>query len=146
MDSEKYLAAIESLCAADLAGGHDESDAFLSGPGYRVVPLAAAPWADDPGEQEDQVADLHALRDHISQRLNDRWGDQHPLWGMVTLRTRVDRGEEIVDPWAALSVLVDDLLLWQRPGSDRWIALGVADRGESDEARLLATASDIDPV
>ena len=65
---------------------------------------------------------------------------------MVTLRERIARGEEIPEPWAMLSVLVDELELWQPDGRGRWVAVGVADRDESDEIRLLAVVTDVDPV
>jgi hypothetical protein len=42
--------------------------------------------------------------------------------------------------------VADDLDLWQPPGSDRWIALAVGYRDDTDEVHVLAVASDIDPV
>ncbi|GAA3836687.1 hypothetical protein GCM10022403_081580 [Streptomyces coacervatus] len=133
MDSDKHLATIDALCTADLSAEYSGSDLFLAGPGYRIVRLV-------------DMDDLHVLREWISQVLNARWGEQHDPWGMPTLRVRSDRGEDIPEPWLAASIHMEQLNLWQPPGTERWIALGIADRDETDEAHLLAVASDIDPV
>ncbi|ANS63675.1 hypothetical protein SLINC_1451 [Streptomyces lincolnensis] len=58
---------------------------------------------------------------------------------------RIERGEEIPESWATMSALVDELNLWQPHGTDRWVALGVADRDPADEARLLALVTETDP-
>ncbi|MGW2719726.1 hypothetical protein [Streptomyces sp. NPDC001492] len=133
MDMDKHLATIDALCTADLSAEYIGSDLFLAGSGYRIVRLV-------------DVDDVHVLGEWISQVLNARWGEQHHPWGMPTLRVRIDRGEDIPEPWLATSILTQQLNLWQLPGTERWIALGIADRGETEEARLLAVASDIDPV
>ncbi|MET7452839.1 hypothetical protein ABZT03_13255 [Streptomyces sp. NPDC005574] len=147
MDSAELLAEIDSLCALDLAAGHGGSQLALAGPGFRVAELAVSHGlpTGDAGRRTEGVADFHALRDHLSQRLSDRWGRQQPSWGMVTLRVRLDRGEEIPEPWATVSLLVDELDLWRVEGADRWVALGVADGGPADEVRLLGVVTDIDP-
>jgi hypothetical protein len=155
MDSEKYLARLDSLCTEDLSGMvHSESAVLMAGPGYRIVPLEVShgTLTGDASQRLDTVEDFHALKEHIARVLNDRWAEHRPPWGMGTLRVRLDRGEEIPEPWAVMSVLVDELNLWQRggvdgrEGSDRWIALGIADRDETDEISLLAVASDIAPA
>jgi hypothetical protein len=143
MDSAKYLARIDSLCSA----GHSESDVVMAGPGYRVASLEVShgPVTGDAAELVQAVEDFHALKDHIAQRLDERWGAQQPRWGMQTLRIRSDRGEEIPEPWATVSAFVDELDLWQAHDGTHWIALGVADRDQSDEVQLLAVVTDIDP-
>ena len=100
----------------------------------------------DAGPRMAIVEDFYALKSRIGQELDDRWGRQQLPWGMATLKVRLDRGEEIPEPWFTTSIVTDDLDLWQPPGSDRWIALGVGYRDESDEVHVLAVASDIDPV
>ena len=148
MDSAKYLAAIDSLCVRDLSAPDGESGAYRSGPGFRIESLEASHGLrdGDAAPRMAAVGDFYALRSRIAQELDDRWGRQHEPWGMCTLTVRLGRGEEIPEPWHLTSIVTDDLSLWQPPGSDRWIALGVAYRDESDEIHVLAVASDVDPV
>lgn len=148
MDSAKYLAAIDSLCVRDLSAADGESGAYRSGPGYRIESLEASHGLrdGDPAPRMAAVGDFYALKSGIAQALDDRWGRQQLPWGMITLKTRLDRGEEIPEPWLTTSIVADDLDLWQPPGSDRWIALGVGYRDETDEVHVLAVVSDIDPV
>jgi hypothetical protein len=61
------------------------------------------------------------------------------------VRLRLSRGEEIPEPWATLSLLTDELDVWQVAGAGRWVALGVADRDRADEIRLLAVVTEIPP-
>jgi hypothetical protein len=147
MDTATYLAGIDSLCTGDLTTEHGESDAFMAGSRYRIVSLAASHGSPtgDVSERQQRVDDLHALKEHIALTLNARWGDQQPPWWMGTLVVRIDRGEEIPEPWATVSALVDELGLWQPPGTDRWLALGVADGDLDDEVHLLALVTDVDP-
>ncbi|WP_020140492.1 hypothetical protein [Streptomyces sp. 351MFTsu5.1] len=148
MDSAKYLAAIDSLCARDLTAADGGSGVYLSGPGYRIESLEVSHGLrdGDAAPRRAAVGDFHALKSRIAQELDHRWGRQHQLWGMCTLTVRLERGEAIPEPWRLTSIVTDDLSLWQPPGSDRWIALGVACKDESDEIHVLAVASDIDPV
>jgi len=148
MDSAKYLAAIDSLCARDLSAADGEPVPYGAGPGYRIESLAVSHGTrtGDAVRRMAAVEDFYALKSSIAQQLDDRWGRQQPTWGMGTLKLRVERGEEIPEPWVTTSIVTDDLDLWQPPGSDRWIALGVAYRDGSDEVHVLAVASDIDPV
>ncbi|MGW3730478.1 hypothetical protein [Streptomyces sp. F001] len=64
---------------------------------------------------------------------------------MLTLRVRGERGEEIPEPWATVSVLMDGVYVWEARGTGRRVAVGVADRDESDSARLLAVGTATDP-
>ncbi|MGW0334930.1 hypothetical protein ACWD0J_24185 [Streptomyces sp. NPDC003011] len=147
MDSATYLARIDSLCTGDLAAAHGESDAFMAGPGYRIESLAASHElpTDDAARRAPVVEDFHALKEHMSLMLNARWGEQQSPWWMGTIVVRIDRGEPIPEPWATVSALVDELNLWQPPGTERWLALGVADRDLDDEVHLLAVVTDTDP-
>lgn len=147
MENANYFAMIDSLCADGLAAEHDESDDFMAGRGYRIVSLAVSHGSrnGDGSGRSVVVDDFHALKDHMSRLLNCLWGDQHPLWWMGAIVMRIDRGEVIPEPWATLSTLVDEVDLWQPPGTNRWLALGVADRDFDDEVHLLAVVTDTDP-
>lgn len=147
MDSAKHLARIDSLCSADLAAEHGGPDVVVAGPGYCVVTLDASHGTrtGDLAHRRETVDDVHAQKDHITLLLDDRWDPQQPPWGMGTLVVRIERGEDIPEPWATMSALVDELSLWQPHGTDRWLALGVADRDPADEVRLLALVTETDP-
>jgi hypothetical protein len=147
MDSATYLATIDSLCTGDLAAEHGESDAFMAGPGYRIVSLTASHGLStgDAWQRVEAVDDFHALKEHLSLMLNVHWGEQQPPWWMGTIVVRIDRGEVIPEPWATVSTLVDELSLWQPPGTNRWLALGVADRDLDDEVHLLALITETAP-
>ncbi|HZX36816.1 MAG TPA: hypothetical protein VFF37_00495 [Streptomyces sp.] len=149
MDIVRYLATIDLLRARELPRQRDRSVVGMEGPGYHLIDLAMSEGlrTDDDGSRRARTAeDFHDRGEELTGELNDRWGRQHHPWGMVTLRERIARGEEIPEPWAMLSVLVDELELWQPDGRGRWVAVGVADRDESDEIRLLAVVTDVDPV
>ncbi|OIJ93682.1 hypothetical protein BIV25_23410 [Streptomyces sp. MUSC 14] len=135
MDIAKCLSAVESLCTGEFPEA-----------GHRTVELATSHGtrADDALNRELTAADFHACREALAQRLHDRWGRQHPC-GQQTVRLRVARGEEIPEPWATLSLLTDELDVWQPTGTGRWLALGVADRDDTDEIRLLAAVTATPP-
>ncbi|MGW2212507.1 hypothetical protein [Streptomyces sp. NPDC001781] len=119
----RHLAALDRLRARDLPA---------AGAGHHTVEL-------EPGQGPGPAADdLHALRVAIAQRLSARWGEAPP-WGQLTLRLRLARGEEIPEPWATLCLRTDELDVWQ--AEERWLAVGVADRDETDAIRLLATVT-----
>ncbi|MGW2384749.1 hypothetical protein [Streptomyces sp. YU58] len=147
MDSVKHLARIDSLCSGDLAAEHGGPDVVLAGPGYCVVRLATSheTRTGDRAYRAEAVQDLHALKEHFTLLLDDRWGRQQVPWGMGTLVVRVERGEVIPEPWASMTALVDELNLWQPHDTDRWVALGVADRDPGDEIHLLALVTETDP-
>ena len=128
MDSANRLAAIDSLCARDLTAADGEPVPYAAGPGYRIESLEVSHGTrtGDATRRMAAVADFYALKNSIAQQLDDRWGRQQPLWGMNTLRVQGERGDGIPEPWATTSSVADDLDLWRPPGSDGWIALGVA--------------------
>ncbi|MBV7696513.1 hypothetical protein [Streptomyces sp. TRM70350] len=136
------LDTIDRLCSRPFPAEHGWSDVGREGPGYYITELGAA----DPycAHGERTAEDVEAFREGIARRLNERWG-ANPLWGMLTLRVRGERGEEIPEPWASISALADDLYVWQATGTGRWVALGVADGDETDPARLLAVVTEVDP-
>ncbi|MEU3251061.1 hypothetical protein [Streptomyces sp. NPDC006997] len=140
MNIARCLEAIDRLCSRPFPAEHGWSDVGRGGPGYWLAELAAG--AADMGEHT--ADDVEAYREGIAQRLDARWGAAPP-WGTVTLRVRGERGEEIPEPWATVSVLVDEVSLWQDTGTGRWIALGVTDRGDTEAPRLLTVVTDTDP-
>ncbi|WP_262061838.1 hypothetical protein [Streptomyces sp. STR69] len=132
----KHLATIDRLCAQEFPAEPSTSGRCTAGPGYFTVELET--------DQELTADDFDALRQGIAERLNDRLGEQLP-WGQLTMMVRMERGEEIPEPWARLAVRTDALDVWQTPDTGRWIALGVADRDDQDEIQLLVTVTETDP-
>ncbi|MEW2131426.1 hypothetical protein [Streptomyces sp. NPDC005435] len=126
----RHLAAIDRLRAPDLPEG---------GAGYRTVVLETGRGT-GPETRERVAGDLHALREAIAARLDERWGGG-PAWGLLTLRVRLARGESIPEPWATLCLRTDELDVWQVGERGMWVAVGVADRDAEDEAELLATVT-----
>ncbi|MFE4721806.1 hypothetical protein ACFRLW_36420, partial [Streptomyces sp. NPDC056728] len=84
-----------------------------------------------------------ADRDGLSSMLTERWGEPQwfSLWS-VSLRA-VEGGEDIPEPWAALSAYVPDVQVWQADG--RWIVLGIPLGAEDLPFRLVAAVTDVDP-
>ncbi|MFD5569260.1 hypothetical protein [Streptomyces cadmiisoli] len=142
MNIARCLDTIDQLCLRPFPAEHGWSDAGREGPGFHMAQLAAG--TSDRAHGAAQAADLDACKEGIAQRLHARWGATHP-WGMLTLRTRGERGEEIPEPWASLSVLADEVYVWRAAESGRWVAVGVTDREETGAARLLAVVTDTDP-
>ncbi|MET8829358.1 hypothetical protein ABZX40_25880 [Streptomyces sp. NPDC004610] len=144
MDIAQCLDTIDQLCARPFPAAHGWSHLGREGPGFFLTG-----WTDgtDGTADAEDAEDLEALRDALAQRLDARWPSQ-PRLGTATLRVRLERAEEIPDPWATLAVLLDDLDLWEAAEHGRWIALGV-NRGEAEEAvpgRLIAAVTDVPPV
>ncbi|WEO98778.1 hypothetical protein A6P39_034700 [Streptomyces sp. FXJ1.172] len=146
MDIAKCLSVIGSLCAGELPLEDGGSQAGAAGAGYRTVELETShETREDLARTRERTAeDFQACRDAIAERLDHRWG-RRALWGQLTVRVRLSRGEEIPEPWATLALLTDELDLWQEPETGRWVALGVAHRDEADETRLLATVTETPP-
>ncbi|WP_427923915.1 hypothetical protein [Streptomyces sp. cg40] len=132
----KHLAAIDRLCAQEFPAEPSASGRCAAGPGHFTVELET--------DQELTADDVDALRQGLAERLNDRLGEQLP-WPQLTVRVRMERGEEIPEPWAALADRTNALNVWEAQDTGRWIALGVADRDEEDAIRLLVAVTDIDP-
>ncbi|MFE2265169.1 hypothetical protein [Streptomyces griseosporeus] len=146
MDIAQYLAVIDRLCSRAFPAEHGGADADLSGPGYFVAGPAPGrqPATGDPAERAQAAEDVHAWKEALAQRLSARWGEED-RWSLLTLVERMARGEEIPQPWAVLTELVDDVSLWRAEPPGRWIALGVADRDPADGIRLLITVTTTDP-
>jgi hypothetical protein len=147
MTIDQHLATIDRLCAREFPEQRGRSDVGFGGPGFHIAELTASLGllgTGDGAARERTAEDLDAWKEAIAQRLNDRWG-QGQRWGMLTVGVRRARGEEIPQPWALLGDLVHEVYLWQADGTGRWVALGVAERDETDEIRLLAVVTDTDP-
>ncbi|KUN06268.1 hypothetical protein AQI95_15375 [Streptomyces yokosukanensis] len=146
MDIAKCLTVIDALCAGEFPAPDGAPKPGAPGPGHRTVELAASHGmrAGDAGARQGTAQDFRAYREAVAERLHDRWGRQPP-WGQLTVRLRLGRGEAIPEPWATLSLLTDELDVWQVTDTGRWVALGVADRDEADEIRLLAAVTRTPP-
>ncbi|CAL9375949.1 hypothetical protein [Streptomyces sp. enrichment culture] len=142
MDIARYLDTIDRLCSRPFPAEHGWSDVGREGPGYWIAELAAGDG--DAAHRSRTAEDLEAYREGLAQRLDQRWGAQPP-WSTLTLRVRMERGEEIPEPWGSVGVMVDEVSLWRTDTSGRWVALGVATRGETEDARLLAIVTETDP-
>ncbi|MBQ1088717.1 hypothetical protein [Streptomyces sp. B93] len=140
MNIARCLETIDRLCSRPFPEEHGWSDVGRGGPGYFVAELGSG--AGECGEHT--ADDVDAYREGIAQRLDDRWG-AGPPWGMLTLRVRGERGEEIPEPWATVSVLADQVRLWRAVGTDRWVALGVTGEDGTHAARLFAVVTDMAP-
>jgi hypothetical protein len=146
MDIAIHLAVIDRLCGREFPAEQGRCESGTAGPGYATVVLATSHGVrvGHASVRERTAADFQAYREAVAERLHDRWGRQPP-WGQLTVRLRLSRGEEIPEPWATLSLLTDELDVWQVVGADRWVAVGVADRDRADEIRLLAAVTEIPP-
>ncbi|QIJ61351.1 hypothetical protein [Streptomyces sp. JB150] len=142
MDIARCLDTIDRLCLRPFPARHAWSDVGRAGPGYFMAELHTGEGEETHGERT--ADDAEACKEAVAQRLHRRWGPV-PAWGMLTLRVRGLRGEEIPEPWASLSHLTDEAYVWQADGTGRWVAVAVADRDPADAIRLLAVVTDTDP-
>jgi hypothetical protein len=146
MTIDRHLATIDLLCARDFPVRRGGSDVGCGGPGFHIAELAVSVGlgTGDGAAREQTAEDFDAWMEAIAQRLDARWG-QRERWGTLTVGVRRARGEEIQQPWALLGDLAHEACLWRPDGTGRWVALAVAERDETDEIRLLAAVTDIDP-
>ncbi|MFC3578163.1 hypothetical protein ACFOZ0_33890 [Streptomyces yaanensis] len=146
MTIEQHLATIDLLCARDFPEQRGGSDVGFGGPGFHVAELATSVGlrSGDGAARERTAEDFDAWKESIARRLDDRWGPGQRS-GLLAVSVRGERGEEIPEPWAMLSDLVHELCVWQAEVTGRWVALGVAERDETDEIRLIAVVTDTDP-
>jgi hypothetical protein len=142
MNIARCLDTIDRLCLRPFPAQHGWSDLGRAGPGYFMAELLAG--EEETAPRERTAEDVDACKEAVAQLLHRRWGPVRP-WGTLTLRVRGLRGEEIPEPWASLSHLVDEAYVWEADGTGRWVALGVADRDPSDAIRLLAVVTETDP-
>ncbi|MEU6477089.1 hypothetical protein ABZ858_09375 [Streptomyces sp. NPDC047017] len=148
MDIAKALAVIERLCSGPLPAGPAGAGTGVgtAGPGYRIAELATSEdfWEDD-GTRREETAEQYACdRDALAQRLAERWGPPQ-VFSLYSVLDRTVRGEEVAQPWAALSGHVPDVQLWRSEPTGRWTALGVSQWDKELPFQLLAVVTDMDP-
>jgi hypothetical protein len=145
MNIARHIALIDELCFRPFPAEHGPSDVGVEGPGYHVAVLERSQGAADGdcGVRATTVEQYEKDRDALYELLAPRWGHKEP-WGLQTTRLRTEL-EEIPEPWASLSADARVTYLWEAEGTGRWVAVAVADRNPSDEVRLLAVVTEIDP-
>ncbi|MFE9438954.1 hypothetical protein ACFYO2_08100 [Streptomyces sp. NPDC006602] len=145
MNIARHIALIDELCFRPFPAERRRSDFGVEGPGYHVAVLDSSQGlADcDCGVRATTVEQYEKDRDALYELLAPRWGHTDPLSLQTTL-LRTDR-EEIPEPWASFSADARMTYLWEVEGTGRWLAVAVADRNTSDEVRLLAVVTEIDP-
>jgi hypothetical protein len=138
MTAARHLEIIDLLRARGFPAERGPSDVGTEGPGFHIAELnghfgdGADPDADQEAEAEQRLAEHEGLLRGLTQR----WGEPD-LFSLASTRLRVERGEEVPDPWRRLSEQMGWLHLWRI--EDRWIAVGLS------EFQLLAVVTEIDP-
>jgi hypothetical protein len=148
MTSEEFVAAIVVLCSRDLPAEQGTTDVVgMGGPGYFMAESAGGdgPCAGDGSQRAETAEQFMEERDDIARLLTLLWGVGEYL-GTQTIRLRPAMYDEVIpEPWLSFSQRVDDMYLWEVKEHRRWVAVGIADRDEADEVKLLAVVTDIDP-
>lgn len=140
MTTARHLEIIDLLRARGFAAERGPSDVGSEGPGFHIAELNGHvgdgadpdPDADREAEAEQRLAEQEGLLRGLTQR----WGEPD-LFSLASTRLRVERDEEVPDPWRRLSEQMGWLYLWRI--EDRWIAVGLS------EFQLLAVVTEIDP-
>ena len=145
MAIEQCLATIDLLCTRPFPAEHGRTDVGSGGPGYHIAELGTSVGlgAEDCWDRAETAEEFYERRDEVCGQLTGRLGPSDHV-GLQTVQLRTET-EDIPEPWVHLSSRVGDIHLWQTEGNGRWIALGVADRDEADEIRLLVVITEIDP-
>ncbi|GDY72354.1 hypothetical protein SAV31267_018390 [Streptomyces avermitilis] len=126
-------------------GGARQDGRGLGGPGYHIAELGTSDGygAEDCWDRAETAEECYERGEEVRDQLTGRWGPSDHI-GLQTVQLRTET-EDIPEPWVHLSARVGDIHLWRTEGNGRWIALGVADRDEADEIRLLVVVTEIDP-
>jgi hypothetical protein len=138
MTTARHLEIIDLLSTRAFPAERGPSDVGSEGPGFHIAELKghfgddADPGADREAEAEQRLAEQEGLLRGLTQR----WGEPD-LFSLASTRLRVERDEEVPDPWRRLSEQMGWLHLWRI--EDRWIAVGLS------EFQLLAVVTEIDP-
>ncbi|MDQ1043653.1 hypothetical protein [Streptomyces sp. V4I2] len=145
MNIARHIALIDELCFRPFPAERGSSDVGVEGPGYHVAVLERSQGAADSecGVRATTVEQYEKDRDALYELLAPRWGHTAPMSLQTTL-LRTER-EEIPEPWALLSADARLAYVWEAEGTGRWAAVAVADLNPSDEVRLLAVVTEIDP-
>ncbi|MFG3509555.1 hypothetical protein ACGF5F_29095 [Streptomyces sp. NPDC047821] len=144
MTTARHLTAIDRLLSLPFPGAFGRTDRGCSGVGYHLVDLATSEdfWDDDGTRREIVEEQYEAERDALAVLLTARWGEPQ-VFSLWSVFDRGMSGEDIPDPWDALSQSVPDVHLWRADG--RWIALGVAQGDTELPFQLVAAVTETDP-
>jgi hypothetical protein len=140
MTTARHLEIIDLLRARGFPAERGPSDVGSEGPGFHIAELngrfgdGADPDAD--ADREAEAEQRLAEQEGLLRGLTQRWGEPD-LFSLASTRLRVERDEEVPDPWRRLSEQMGWLHLWRI--EDRWIAVGLS------EFQLLAVVTEIDP-
>ncbi|MET4927452.1 hypothetical protein P3L51_34680 [Streptomyces sp. PSRA5] len=144
MSTAQHLATIDLLCARSFPAERAGSGVGTSGPGYHLAELALGEsFRETDGSRRAQEAEQYEAEcAALTSVLAARWGEPQPV-SLWSTRVRAAEGEEIPEPWRALSDGVGLAHLWRTGG--RWVAVGVSWQGDEHPLQLLAAVTEIDP-
>ncbi|GAA2508507.1 hypothetical protein [Streptomyces gobitricini] len=144
MTTARHLATIDQLRFLPFPGKFSRTDRGYSGVGYHLVDLATSEdfWDDDGTRREIVEDQYEAERDALAVLLTARWGEPQ-VFSLWSVFDRGMAGEEIPDPWDALSQSVPDVHSWRVDG--RWIVVGVAHWDKELPFQLVAAVTETDP-
>lgn len=144
MSTARHLTTIDLLCARPFPAERAGSEVGTSGPGYHLAELASSEsfWEDDGSRRAQEAEQYDAECAALASVLAARWGEPQPI-SLWSTRVRGAEGEEIPEPWRALSDGVGLAHLWRI--GDRWVVVGVSSQGEEHPFQLLAAVTEIDP-
>ncbi|WP_142215874.1 hypothetical protein [Streptomyces sp. SLBN-118] len=141
MTTAQHLDTIDLLRSRAFPAEPGPSDVGSQGPGFHVAELngqfgddGADGYEDGDGDAAaDQRAQEHGALLNVLER---RWGEPD-IFSLASTRLRVERDEEVPDPWRRLSEQMEWLHLWRI--EDRWIAVGLT------RFQLLAVVTETEP-
>jgi hypothetical protein len=115
MTTAQHLDTIDLLRSREFPEEPGPSDVGSQGPGFHMAELNGR-FGDD-GANEDGDGDAAAgqrAEEHgaLLDVLEQRWGEPD-LFSLASTRLRVERDEEVPDPWRGLSEQVEWLHLWR---------------------------------
>ncbi|MFG2334461.1 hypothetical protein ACGFMM_33340 [Streptomyces sp. NPDC048604] len=144
MTSAGHLATIDRLCLRPFPETPARSGPCDSGPGFHVVALARSEdfWEDDGTRRLEVEEQYEAERDALGELLASRWG-AHQHVSLFSVLSRAMDGEDIPEPWHAVSNHTPDLYLWR--AGDRWIGLGISQWDDELPFELLLLVTTVDP-
>ncbi|MFI7618199.1 hypothetical protein ACIBP6_43965 [Nonomuraea terrae] len=134
MTTHDHLAAVDDLVALPFPEESRLEDDLSSGPGHHLRVLEASRdfWDADLDVVEEAYEEIETSLRGLAAALSARWGDPRP----------VDLGPylegEGPEPMSALSMVAGSMLVWQRPGTDRWLALAIGQADREFPVELIA--------
>ncbi|MFF3324858.1 hypothetical protein [Streptomyces sp. NPDC002889] len=138
MTTARHLEIIDLLRARDFPPECGPSDVGSQGPGFHIAELnghfgdGASADADREAEAEQRLAEQEGLL----RGLTERWGEPD-TFSLAGTRLRVERDEEVPEPWRRLGQQMGWLHLWRV--DQRWIGVGLS------AFQLLAVVTETDP-